>query len=111
MGLAVSVPKYRATHIWVQRHFGKPNKCSNCGFESGNSRQFHWANLSGLYLRDFKDWKRLCVGCHMRMDRGQRCLKGHIRTSSTSYTRPSGKRECRICKVNTRKTYKRRVGL
>ena len=32
-------------------------ECSKCGFVSENGGQFHWANVSGDYLRDLSDWK------------------------------------------------------
>ena len=41
--------------------------CSKCGIE--NKSRYHWANLSGNYTKDLKDWVRLCVSCHLKMDR------------------------------------------
>lgn len=60
---------YSAKHKWVNKYFGKPRKCEDCGFESKNNRQFHWANISGGYLRDRSDWLRLCVPCHKEFDK------------------------------------------
>lgn len=62
-------PSYRAVHAWIAKIMGKPKHCSRCGFTSENSRQFHWANLSGDYLRDVTDWIRLCASCHYKMDK------------------------------------------
>ncbi len=62
-------PSYGAVHRWVAKILGKPKECSNCGFTSDNGRQFHWANLSGKYLRNVNDWVRLCVSCHFKMDK------------------------------------------
>ena len=59
---------YNALHAWVTAKLGRPRKCSDCGFESNNSRQFHWANISGEYKRDLDDWVRLCVSCHFKRD-------------------------------------------
>lgn len=59
--------RYQALHQWVRRHLGTPEKCDgkNC---SGKSRRYHWANISGKYKRSLKDWVRLCVSCHLKMD-------------------------------------------
>jgi len=57
---------YSALHYWIARELGKPKECDECGFTSDNNRQFHWANISGDYLRDIDDWERLCVRCHMK---------------------------------------------
>lgn len=59
---------YNALHAWVAKNLGKPNLCSSCNFSSSNSRQFHWSNISGKYMRDLSDWRRLCVKCHVRVD-------------------------------------------
>lgn len=61
-------PTYNAIHHWINRIMGKPKLCSQCGFCSENGRQFHWANVSGKYLRNTSDWLRLCVRCHFKMD-------------------------------------------
>lgn len=60
---------YHALHSWVIRKLGNPNKCSECGLTSLNSRRFHWANISHEYKRDLKDWKRMCVKCHFIYDK------------------------------------------
>lgn len=61
-------PSYIAIHQWVNKQLGRPRLCTKCGFSSENGRQFHWANISGKYLRDLSDWVRLCVSCHFKMD-------------------------------------------
>lgn len=58
---------YHALHKWIQSRLGKPNKCDDCGITSG--KRFEWANISGKYLRDVNDWKRLCSVCHHKMDK------------------------------------------
>lgn len=57
---------YFAKHMWVNRWFGKPNYCEWC--EATNRKRFDWANISGRYLRNRKDWLRLCVPCHRKFD-------------------------------------------
>ena len=63
---------YSALHKWIGRKKGYPSKCEYCKFTSDNGRQFHWANLSGEYLRDVDDFARLCVTCHKLMDCGNK---------------------------------------
>lgn len=59
---------YRAIHYWIEREMGKPSKCEHClGEFSGH--KIHWANVSGKYLRDVNDWKRLCAKCHGVFDK------------------------------------------
>lgn len=61
---------YRSLHHWVEQHRGKPQECEECGIagDRGKKRNYHWANISGKYHRDLKDWKRMCVPCHKRYD-------------------------------------------
>jgi hypothetical protein len=55
-----------AKHNWVARRLGRPKKCKFCGVE--DRKMYHWANLSGKYLRDVTDYIRLCVPCHKKFD-------------------------------------------
>lgn len=64
-------PKYRSMHKWVERKLGKPNYCENCRNGKLRHRQYHWANISGEYLRELTDWIRLCVKCHKALDAGK----------------------------------------
>src|SRR3990167_4614842 len=57
---------YDGLHSWIHREFSKPKKCENCG--TTKSYRFEWANISGKYKRDIKDFKRLCVKCHRNFD-------------------------------------------
>jgi hypothetical protein len=57
---------YSGVHIWMQKNFGRPQLCDTCG--STTAKTFDWANISGQYLRDRADWKRLCRSCHMKED-------------------------------------------
>jgi hypothetical protein len=59
--------KMNAIHEWVERHLGKPRVCSHCN--STTSKRYDWANLSGKYKRDLKDWIRLCRSCHRKFDK------------------------------------------
>lgn len=57
---------YAGIHDWMTKHFGQPAECEVCGLED-STRKYHWANLTN-YLRDRKDWKRMCVSCHRKYD-------------------------------------------
>jgi len=60
---------YNSLHEWVIKRLGRPSLCNFCGtLESG---RFEWANLSGKYQRDLKDWARLCNSCHQKYDKGK----------------------------------------
>lgn len=69
---------YYGLHIWINAHFGKAFKCENidCIYpRMGDKKRwmikpkrYHWANVSGKYLRDREDWVMLCVSCHKKYD-------------------------------------------
>jgi len=58
---------YHALHSWLYNHLGKPSKCEHC--KSTTAKKFEWANISGKYERDLKDWTRLCTKCHIAFDK------------------------------------------
>lgn len=63
---------YEAKHHWIQKHWGRPQKCEKCGMDKipkNFKYYFEWANISGEYLRDRSDWKRLCIKCHRQIDK------------------------------------------
>lgn len=78
--------------MWARYHFGKPQKCENCG--TTEKRMYHWANISGTYIRERSDWIRLCVPCHKQND--IKALGGRIR-SRTKKLQPS--KFCAECGV------------
>ncbi len=66
---------YFGLHTWLQRNFGKANKCQNrikqflpfrCTKKSFN---FDWANRSRDYKREISDWVDLCHSCHLTADK------------------------------------------
>jgi len=59
--------EYSGLHSWVSRQLGKPRRCELCG--DTEALRHHWANLSGEYHRDLKDWMRMCPTCHSKYDR------------------------------------------
>lgn len=57
---------YTGIHAWVARRYGKPKECVHCGKTEG---RLEWANKTGKYLRNIKDWLQLCHKCHIRYDK------------------------------------------
>lgn len=96
---------YDGIHDWVKLRKGTPRKCEHC--LSTNDKYYDWANKSGKYKRDLKDWLRLCRQCHAKFDRGRRknsqndkyCLHGHKRTKLNTKFRRNGRTfDCQDCK-------------
>lgn len=61
---------YHGLHARVYRELGKPLICINCKNTRLNSKNYHWANISGEYKKDLNDFMRLCAGCHKKYDTG-----------------------------------------
>ena len=61
--------EYKSLHHWVNRHFGQPSICEECGKSGLKNHQIHWANISGSYLKERIDWQRLCAKCHAKKDK------------------------------------------
>lgn len=59
---------YSGVHTWVKKEYGQPDKCEQCGKSGLKGHQINWANKSGEYKRDIKDWLRLCRKCHHKYD-------------------------------------------
>lgn len=57
---------YEAIHMWIRKHLAKPESglCPNC-----NVKQVcDVACITGIYNRDFYNWKWLCRSCHFKYD-------------------------------------------
>jgi hypothetical protein len=57
---------YAGIHNWLYRELGSPKTCWFCG--NTKAIKYDWANVSGRYKRELKDWVRLCRSCHQHMD-------------------------------------------
>ena len=55
---------YKAIHMWVNKHKGKPKKCSKCG----SKKNVEWANVDGKYKRKLGDYIAMCKKCHIKYD-------------------------------------------
>ena len=59
---------YSAKHKWMDNNLGQPTTCEHCGVKGFRGKKINWANISGKYFRDIKDWLRLCTSCHRIYD-------------------------------------------
>ena len=55
---------YVALHLWVNSNWKKEKICEEC--RTKNNVQL--ANVTGVYKRDFSNWKYLCSKCHYKHD-------------------------------------------
>jgi hypothetical protein len=69
---------YGAKHMWVRKMFGqaKNYSCMFCGFKGEKGRRIEWANISGKYRREPKEWTTLCKKCHAAFD-SMKCRKAN----------------------------------
>ncbi len=100
---------YRGVHNWVERKLGKPKTCSEC--EDNTKTYYEWANISGNYLRELSDWKRLCASCHRKYDYIPKtsCVRGHEYNEANTrirITKTGTARVCRLCQKVHNNNYK-----
>ncbi len=57
---------YYAIHAWIRNNYGSAIKCVKC--YTITAKRYEWANISGKYLRDIKDFEQLCRKCHANSD-------------------------------------------
>lgn len=62
---------YETLHAWLYRKWGKPEQCDFCG---ASDKRIEWANKTGKYTRERKDWLNLCCNCHKNYDKN---IKNH----------------------------------
>lgn len=56
---------YASLHEWVRKYFPQPYECQQCN----RILPLDLANITGIYNRDFNNWKYLCRKCHNDLDR------------------------------------------
>jgi len=55
---------YTGLHDWISVHWGKArNYFCKCGKQG-----LDWANITGIYSRDRKNWEPMCRSCHKKFD-------------------------------------------
>ena len=99
---------YITQHQWINRNYGKANKCEHCNIKNAN--RYHWANISGKYKRNVSDYKQLCVSCHGKYNHlqkyGDKCRKGHPRLPENLRRKKNGEwKECAICRIEKYKQH------
>lgn len=55
---------YSPLHRWIRRHKPKPEFCEICDEE----KPYDMANITGIYNREFSNWKWACRKCHSKID-------------------------------------------
>ena len=56
--------KYKALHKWIRIYKPKSEICEKCK----EKKKLELANLTGIYNRDFFNYKWLCIKCHRQVD-------------------------------------------
>ncbi len=72
---------YSNLHKWIGSNYGKPELCRNIECKK-SSIKFEWANITGIYERDIKNYIELCRSCHTNFDR----YKKKIKLNNETYT-------------------------
>lgn len=65
---------YTALHRWIRDRSGNPKECSICkktGEKINGKWSIQWANISGRYNRNLKDYTGMCVKCHTTYDKNK----------------------------------------
>jgi len=104
---------YAAKHIWFKNNWVRPSYCEHCGKNPPEIKRFEWANTTGVYTRNREDYLNLCTSCHMRMDQGRYCKRGHEFTYENTLLRDGERknRQCKTCQKLRQKKYKERMAL
>ena len=63
---------YTQKHRIMRKAFVNIKECQNCG----SIDDLEIANISGKYLLNINDWKKLCISCHKKYDNIVRNFKG-----------------------------------
>lgn len=87
---------YIAKHMWMKKHWGKPDHCDHC--HTTTASRYEWANINHGESRERTDYIQLCPSCHRLFDYQNKCRKGHLYTPETTITNKRGHRRCLICK-------------
>jgi NUMOD3 motif. len=51
-------------HKWLKKNLAKPKECEFCG----SVKPLDLSNITGVYNREFHNWKYLCRSCHAKLD-------------------------------------------
>jgi hypothetical protein len=71
--------KNSGLHAYMQTTYGKGERCEQCDTEGKyyigkvyKRWSIEWANITGVYDRERKNWKQLCKKCHIKHDTQKR---------------------------------------
>ena len=101
---------YIAIHMWIKKHWGRPDHCDMCYCESAS--RYEWCNRDKLYRRIRGDWLQMCPSCHRKYDHaiirerlyGDRCRNGHLIDGNLAYN-SRGHRYCMVCNKESQRRY------
>ena len=82
---------YYSIHWYLRKYNQKPESCQNCNLFT---TKLDIANITGIYDRDFKNYRYLCKKCHNGLDAHKRIID----------------KSSRLCHICSRKTYVRKDG-
>ncbi len=86
---------YGSKHDYIRKHFKRPDHCEVCGKKSV---MFHWANVTGKYTRNRRDYKNMCNSCHKKFDYGNTCIRGHPLRGKNLKVVSGTQRVCKTCR-------------
>lgn len=66
-----NTPHYKKVHRWIRKELQSVHSCANCNVVEYSNYKLHCANIDGLYTYDLNMWKKLCVSCHHKLDKGE----------------------------------------
>lgn len=93
---------YWTKHKGLITSNGNPKKCEDCGINGkknkGNRWTIQWANITGTYTRDIKDYKGLCTKCHKIFDGLVKDIDEYKHGSPARYRRGCRCDNCREAK-------------
>ena len=98
---------YAAIHISLSKHY-KKDKCENCDITKDQVSRLEWANITGTYSRDRKDYIVLCPKCHRKRDlKKESCKNGHDRNGNSKLNN-RGHIVCIKCEKESQFKYRKR---
>lgn len=63
---------YEGVHAWLERDYGKPQRCDNPNCQYKKTIRWDWALIHGKkYERKRENFMRLCRSCHIKYDRNK----------------------------------------
>lgn len=86
-------------HRVIARTNKRPKRCQVC-LKKPLTR-IEWANVTGVYDENIKNYKAMCTPCHKNFDNGYKpghCSSGHKLVGKDVYITPQGWKRCRPCK-------------